>query len=285
MGKAQKTAKILAIANRKGGCAKTMTATSLAVGLARHGKRVLAIDADSQGSMSVSFGVSEPDKLTDTLATVMTRIVGETEFDPLTGVIRNSEGVDVLPANSNLSALEISLAGIIAPSWCGSRETILRQYIEKVKPLYDYIILDTAPTLDLLTINVLAAADTVIIPVTPKFLDALGLELLLKSVTQIRRHRVLGCPHFEKHPQLEIDGILLTMVDRRAKLTRNVIASIENAYGGKIKIFADSVPRSVRQSVCPEPPKFRQTVSAFSNTTCHRGSLPKAELRRHIPLS
>jgi chromosome partitioning protein len=136
-----------------------------------------------------------------------------------------------MPANSNLSALEISLAGIIG------RETVLRQYINKVKPLYDYIILDTAPTLDLLTINVLAAADSVIIPVTPKFLDALGLELLLKSVAQIRR---------QINPNLNIGGILLTMVDRRANLTKEVISSIETAYGGKIKIFSESVPRSVR---------------------------------------
>jgi chromosome partitioning protein len=231
MGKIQKTAQTLAIANRKGGCGKTMTAVSLAAGIAKHGKRVLAIDADSQGSMSVSFGIAEPDKLANTLATAMTHIVNETDSNPLAGVIHNAEGVDVMPANSNLSALEISLAGIIG------RETVMRQYIDKVKPLYDYIVLDTAPTLDLMTVNALAAADSVIIPVAPKFLDALGLGLLLKSVAQIRR---------QINPNLEIGGILLTMVDRRANLTRDVIASIENAYGGKIKIFSESVPRSVR---------------------------------------
>jgi chromosome partitioning protein len=126
MGKALETAKTLAIANRKGGCGKTMTAVSLATGLARRGKRVLAIDADSQGSMSVSFGIAEPDKLTTTLATVMTHIVNEAGFDPLSGIIHNAEGADVMPANSNLAALEISLAGIIR------RETVLRQYIERV---------------------------------------------------------------------------------------------------------------------------------------------------------
>jgi len=225
------SAKTLAIANRKGGCGKTMTSVSLAAGLARNGKRVLCIDADSQGSLSVSFGVAEPDKLTNTLATALMHIVNEQDCDPLMGVVHHSEGIDLLPANSNLAALEISLAGIIG------RETVLRQYIEKVKPLYDFIILDTAPTLDLLTINALAAADSVIIPVCPKFLDAKGLELLLKSVAQIRR---------QINPSLEIGGILLTMVDRRANFTREVIASIDKAYGGKITIFAESVPRSVR---------------------------------------
>jgi chromosome partitioning protein len=177
MCKAQKTGKTIAVANRKGGCGKTMTAVSLAAGLARQGKRVLAIDADSQGSLSVSFGVTEPDKLTATLATAMTHIVNEQDFDPVAGVIHNLEqgdpvsGVDVMPANSKLSALEISLAGIIG------RETVLRQYIDKVKPLYDFIVLDTAPTLDLLTVNALADVASVIIPVAPKFLDAKGLEL------------------------------------------------------------------------------------------------------------
>jgi chromosome partitioning protein len=155
MGKALETAKTLAIANRKGGCGKTMTA--------------------------VSFGISEPDKLTATLATAMTHIANEADFNSLAGVIHNTEGADVMPANSNLAALEISLAGIIR------REAVLRQYIDKVKTFYDYIIIDTAPTLDLLTINALAATDSVIISVAPKYLDALGLGLLLKSVAQIRR--------------------------------------------------------------------------------------------------
>lgn len=230
-----KLAKTIAISNRKGGCGKTMTTVSLATGLARNGKRVLCIDTDSQGSLSVILGMAELDKLTTTLATALMHIVNEQDYDPLTGVVHHSEGVDLMPANSNLAALEISLAGIIG------RETVLRQYIEKVKPLYDFIILDTAPTLDLLTINALAAADSVIIPVCPKFLDAKGLELLLKSVAQIRR---------QINPTLEIGGILLTMVDRRAKFTREVISSIENAYGGKITIFTESVPRSVRNPQC-----------------------------------
>jgi len=224
-------AKTLAIANRKGGVGKTQTAVNLGAGLARQGKRVLCVDTDSQHSLTVSLGVSEPDKLTATLATAMSHIINEQDFDPTAGIIRHSEGVDLLPANNALTALEIVLAGLIG------RETVLRQYIEMVKPLYDFIILDTAPTLDLLTINSLATANSVIIPVCPKFLDAKGLELLLKSVAQIRR---------QINPALGIEGILFTMVDRRANLTREVISSIEDAYGGKIKIFAESVPRSVR---------------------------------------
>jgi chromosome partitioning protein len=226
-----KSAKTIAIANRKGGVGKTMTAVSLGAGLARQGKRVLCVDTDSQHSLTVSLGVSEPDKLTETIATAMSRIINEQDFDPTVGIIHHSEGVDLLPANNSLAGVEISLAGIIG------RETVLRQYIKKVKPLYDFIILDTAPTLDLLTVNALAAADSVIIPLCPKFLDAKGLELLLKSVAQIKRHI---------NPTLEIGGILFTMVDRRANFTRQVISSVENAYGGKIRVFTESILRSVR---------------------------------------
>ena len=223
--------KTIAVSNLKGGVGKTMTAASLGVGLARMGKRTLVIDCDSQHSLTVSFGVSEPQKLTETLASVMMNVINETEFEPLTGIIQNLEGADLLSANSGLTGVELALVQTIG------RETVLRQYVERLKQFYDYIIIDCAPTLGLLTINALAAADSIIIPVCPRFLDAKGLELLLKSVSQIKR---------QINPSLEIWGILLTMVDTRANFTKEVISSIENAYGGKIKIFSEHIPRSVR---------------------------------------
>jgi len=223
--------KVLVVANRKGGCGKSMTTTSLGVGLARQGKRTLIIDADSQHSLSVSLGVTEPDKLPLSLATVMSDIINEKGIDPTAGIIRHSEGVDLMPANSSLAGMEITLAPLIG------RETILKQYIDIVKPHYDYCLIDTAPTLDLLTVNALAAAQSAIIPVTPKFLDAKGLELLLKSIAQIRR---------AINPNLTISGILLTMVDRRTIFTREIISLVENAYGSKIRIFGEHIPHSVR---------------------------------------
>jgi chromosome partitioning protein len=237
MGELVKSGKVIAIANRKGGVGKTMTAVSLAVGLARQGKRVLCIDTDSQGSLTASLGVSKPDKLPVTLADVMLDIINERDFDITAGTVHHLEsgnpasGVDLLPANNSLSGVELALVQIMG------REGILRQYTVEMKKLYDFIIADCSPTLGLLTVNALAAADSVIIPVAPKYLDALGLELLLKSVTQIRRKINLN---------LKIEGILLTMADRRSKLTREVIASIENAYGGSIKIFSEHIPQSVR---------------------------------------
>jgi chromosome partitioning protein len=225
--------KTISVSNMKGGVGKTMTAASLGAGLARQGKSVLCLDADAQHSLTVSFGISEPGKLPVTLSTMMSHIINETDFDPETGIVRHADGVDLLPSNNTLAAMEIALAGLIG------RETVLRQYIDTVKPFYDYIIVDCAPSLDLLTINALAAADSVIIPVVPRFLDAKGLELLLKAIAQIRR---------QINPTLSIAGILLTMVDTRAHFTRDIISLVENAYGSNIHIFGEHIPRSVRAS-------------------------------------
>jgi chromosome partitioning protein len=227
--------KVIFIGSRKGGVGKTTTAASLGFGLAKRGKRVLLIDADSQHSLTVSLGLREPDRLPFTLASVMTRLINETEFDPTAELSHYSDGVDLLPANNSLAGIELALAPLIG------RETVLRQYIDKVKPLYDFIIIDTSPTLDLLTINALAAADGVIIPVCPKFLDAKGLELLLRSVAQIKR---------QINPALAIDGILFTMTDRRSAHARQMTDGVSDAYGGNIKIFAQSVPNSVRAAEC-----------------------------------
>jgi chromosome partitioning protein len=223
--------KTIAVSNLKGGVGKTMTAASLGFGLARQGAKTLLLDMDSQHSLTVSFGVSEPQKLTATVATVMGDLMAERGFDLTAGIIHHSEGADLLPANNGLTGVELALVQAMG------RESVLRRYIDEVKPSYDYIIMDCSPTLGLLTINALAAADSVIVPVAPKYLDALGLEQLLKSIAQIRR---------QINSNLAIGGILLTMADRRATFTREVIASIESAYGGKIKIFGESVPHSVR---------------------------------------
>jgi len=223
--------KTIAIASRKGGVGKTTTAVSLAVGLARKGKNALILDCDPQHSTTVSLGVKEPDKLTETLATAMTHTIKGTDFDPFAGIIRHSEGVDILPSNNALSGVELELVQAM------SREKVLQDYIGVVRERYEYIIIDCNPNLGLLTINALCAADLVIIPVVPKFLDAKGLEALLKTIAQIQQ---------KVNPALSICGILLTMVDRRANFTREIIALVENTYGGSIRIFGEAIPRSVR---------------------------------------
>jgi chromosome partitioning protein len=223
--------KVIVITARKGGTAKTTTTASLGVGLARQGKKVLLLDTDNQYSLTISMGVTEPDKLSTTLATIMADIIDKKDIDPTAGIIHHSEDVDILPANDSLTGMEIILAPIMG------REIILKKYVEKVKPLYDFILIDTSPTIDLLTVNALAAADSAIIPVTPKFLDAKGLELLLSSISQIREFI---------NPNLDICGILLTMVDKRTNFTKEIIRVIEEAYGAEIRIFKEHIPHSVR---------------------------------------
>ena len=254
--------KTIAVSCLKGGVGKTMTSASLGVGLAKQGKKVVCIDTDAQHSLTVSFGIPEPDKLPVTLSTVMSNIISETDFDPMAGIIHHSDGVDILPSNNTLAGMEIALVQQIG------RETVLRQYIEKLKPFYDYIIADCAPSLDLLTINALAAADSVIIPVVPKYLDAKGLELLLKSIAQIRR---------QINPALSISGILLTMVDRRASFTREIISLVETAYGSKIHIFGEHIPHSVRAAE-----STAQGISIFSHDPNGKVAAAYAALTKEV---
>ena len=223
--------KTIVITNRKGGCGKSVTAANLGVGLARHGKRTLLIDTDNQHSLTISMGVTEADKLPVTISTVISDIIAKKDIDPKNGIIHHEEGIDLMPANDSLTGMELTLAPLMG------REIILRKYINKVKPLYDFILLDTCPTLDVLTINSLAAADSTLIPVTPKFLDAKGLELLLKSIANIRE---------DINPNLSICGILFTMTENRTNLSKGIINVINEAYGEQIHIFKDSIPHSVR---------------------------------------
>ena len=223
--------KTIVITNRKGGCGKSVTAANLGVGLARYGKKTLIIDADNQHSLTVSMGITKPDKLTVTLSTIISEIIAKRDFDPAMGIIHHEEGVHIMPANDSLTGMELTLAPLMG------RETILRKYVNKVKSSYDFILIDTCPTLDVLTINALAAADSALIPVAPKFLDAKGLELLLKSIANIRE---------DINPTLSICGILLTMVDSRTNFSKDVINAVKEAYSEEIHIFADTIPHSIR---------------------------------------
>jgi chromosome partitioning protein len=238
-------ASLISVCAQKGGVGKTMTAVSLGMGLARQGKKVLLLDADPQHSLTVSLGVKEPDKLDVTLATVMNSIIKGTDFDPQMGILHHSEHIDFMPANIALANTELELVSVIG------REGILRQYVDMVALQYDYIITDTPPSLSLLTVNSLAASNSIIIPVTAKYLDAKGLELLLKTIAQIRR---------QVNPSLTISGILLTMVDRRSNFTKEIISLIRNAYGGSIRIFDEYIPNSVRAAE-----STAQGVSVFTH--------------------
>ena len=223
--------KVISVSNQKGGVGKTVTCVNLGIGLAREGKRVLLIDADPQGSLTISLGCQEPDKLEYSLATVMMKIINDEEFDATAGIIHHEEGVDILPGNIELSGLEISLIGVI------SRETILREYVESIRDQYDYIIIDCMPSLGMLTINALACADSVLIPVQAAYLPVKGLQQLIKTIGRVKR---------QLNPKLQFEGILLTIVDNRTNYAKDICQQVYDAYSSSVNVFAVEIPMSVR---------------------------------------
>ena len=216
----------IAVANQKGGVGKSTTAINLSACLAEQGKKVLTIDMDPQGNTTSGLGVDK-NAVEDTLYELL---VGQSDVE--TTIVKDVvENVDLIPSNVNLSGAEIELVGI------DNKEYILKEITDKVKDNYDYIIIDCPPSLNMLTINALAAADTTLIPVQAQYLSAKGLEQLLQTVQKVRR---------QINPKLKIEGILLTMTDSRTNYGQQIDNLIRGAYGSKIKVFDQTIPRSVR---------------------------------------
>ena len=221
--------KVIALTNQKGGVGKTTTAVNLGVSLVQQGKKVLLIDADAQANLTMALGYNRPDDIPITLSTVMQNIIDDKTLDVSQGIIHHSEGVDLLPSNIEMSGFEVRLINAM------SRERVLKTYVNEVKKNYDYVLIDCMPSLGMITINALAAADSVIIPTQPHYLSAKGLELLLRSVSMVKR---------QINPKLRIDGILMTMVMPRTNISKEITANRitqNRAKGRNTFIFIDEI--------------------------------------------
>ena len=227
--------KIIAIANQKGGVTKTTTTVNLGIGLAKQGKRVLLVDADAQGSLTASLGYVEPDSMEVTFPTVLEKLAQDEEVSKSEGILAHEEGISLMPCNIELSAFEVSMVNMMR------REYIIRQYTDLVKEDFDYILLDCMPSLGMVTINALTAADSVIIPVQAAYLPVKGLEQLIKSIGMVKKHL---------NSRLGIEGILVSMVDGRTRFSKDIIELLDNTYGEAVNIFQARIPMSVRAAEC-----------------------------------
>lgn len=223
--------RVISVVNQKGGVGKSVVSVNLSACLARKGYKVLVIDLDSQGSATASLGYDEPDEMEDTLADVFAKYIEDEEMEPNYGIRKTGELFDLMPGNIDLAAMEASLVNVM------NRERILKDYVTMERLLYDFIIIDCCPSLGMLTINALAASDSVIIPVQPAYLPVKGLQQLFKSIAKVRK---------QINADLQIEGVLMSMVDNRTTYAKEIVAMVHEAYDSSMNVFCTQIPYSVK---------------------------------------
>ena len=181
----------------------------------------------------MALGFQNPDEMDFTVSNVLHKAVEEEQIDPTEGILTTSEGIDLMPANIQLSGLEISLINEYG------REVMLKQYIEAVRLNYDYILIDCAPSLSVLTVNALVASDSVLIPTQPQYFSTAGLQMFYETIYKIRK---------KMNPSLSIEGVLVTMMNNRPNFTRDLVAQLRETYGNVFKVFDAEIPTSIRMT-------------------------------------
>jgi chromosome partitioning protein len=241
--------KVIAICNQKGGVTKTTTTANLGIGLAMQGKKkVLCVDADPQSDLTCALGWPDSDNLPITLYNVMNNIVHDRDFEHFGGILHHGEGVDLMPSSIELADMEMTLVAAM------SREYTLREYLNRIKHEYDYVLIDCMPSLGMITLNALAAADSVIVPVQAQYLPAKGMTQLMRTIGKVRR---------QINPNLKIDGVLLTLTDMRTNLARKTADTIRQQYGNVLKIYKTLIPIAVKAA---ESSVEGQSIYAYDKT-------------------
>lgn len=221
--------RIIAIANQKGGVGKTTTSINLAACLAEAGKKVLMIDIDPQGNATSGFGVDK-NNLENTLYELF---VNECELDDC--IIKEViENLDILPSNVNLSAAEIDLIGV------EKREFILKEHVEKIKENYDFVIIDCPPSLNILTVNAMTTADTILVTIQCEYYALEGLSQLIHTINLVKERL---------NPDLEMEGVVFTMYDARTNLSLEVVESVKASL--KENVYKTIIPRNIRLAEAP----------------------------------
>ncbi len=256
--------KVIAIANQKGGVGKTTTAISFASALTKQGKKVLLIDFDPQGSLTIGLGIHDTAALEHTSARLLIDSINEQAREPMQ-YINTSGAIPFIPGNIMLSSVEVQLVNVIG------REMVLKEALEPFRILFDYIIIDCMPSLGFLTINALTAADSVIIPVQAHFLGAKGLEDFSSTLRKVKKI----------NPSLSIDGILVTMFNKQLNFSKGIVEAIKATYGESIHIFDTKIPISIKaaettamgQSILDYSPKNPVAVAyqEFAKEWLHNG--------------
>lgn len=236
--------KVIAICNQKGGVGKTTTALNLGVGLVREGKKVILIDADPQGDLTASLGWVG-NEIDDSLGQLIFQVTTDGKPDINEAILHHEEGIDLIPSNLDLSSMETQLVNAM------SREKVLSSLIREIRGSYDYVLIDCSPSLGMITVNALTAADSVIIPVQSQYLPAKGMTQLMRSIDKVQTHT---------NENLKIEGIVMTMVDSRTRLSREVIDTIRSNFGMRVKIFDTQIPAGVRAA---EASKAGQSIFRY----------------------